>query len=611
MSNFPNFTLHGYQVISELGRNREGGRITWLATHLDTKKQVVLKQFCFAQAGSDWSAYNAYEREIQVLQGLNHPGIPRYLGGFDTPDGFCLIQEYKNALSLANNRSFEPEEIKKIAIEALEILVYLQNRIPPVIHRDLKPENILVDDRLNVYLIDFGFARIGSQEVSGSSVFRGTPGFIPPEQLRQPTEASDLYGLGATLICLLTGIKSTAIQDLTDNDEPYLIQFQERVPKLSLRFIQWLEKMVQPKLKARFVHAESALEALKPLYVIRIPEAHFDRTVIEFTATRLGKKIAQTITVSNPIPETILEGRWEVVPHPSDPPHTPDNHTWISFEPANFAHNEVECQVLVDTGKLLADKSYKRQILLHTNCTPETYYFNLELQTAPLPIVKQKLPYSSLNTLLVISGIVGFLGGNLPAILEALSELVGEAIGPPIGPMVSSSAYLRDLIWGISFGFLIGSLSKPILKSVVKNVIWFVIGWFIIYSVIVPIFIGISNGYVTSIIVRVIVKSMVRDTVLTTGCLFGSMIAYLSKKTARSLSGKKISKVLIFWLMLLTAGLGISLGGFLATGWLNQFVILALAGTSLPLAIMLVYPTLKRHRLIAQYRKSEQHLIKP
>jgi serine/threonine protein kinase len=221
MSNYPDFTSQGYRVVSELGRNREGGRITWLATQLDTNQQVVLKQFCFAQAGSNWSAYNAHQTEIQVLEVLNHPGIPRYLTAFNTSDGFALIQEYKNAPSLATKRSFQPEEIKEIAIKALEILVYLQNRIPPIIHRDLKPENILVDNQLNVYLIDFGFARIGSQEVAGSSVFKGTPGFIPPEQIHKPTEASDLYGLGATLICLLTGIKSTEIQNLTDDNDPF------------------------------------------------------------------------------------------------------------------------------------------------------------------------------------------------------------------------------------------------------------------------------------------------------------------------------------------------------------------------------------------------------
>ncbi|MCL6754490.1 protein kinase [Nostoc sp. CCCryo 231-06] len=184
---YPDFSEHGYQVLRELGRNREGGRITWLASKVDIEEHVVIKQFCFSQAGSSWSGFRACEKEIQFLQKLNHPGIPHYLSSFDRPDGFCLVQEYINAPSLAKTRSFAPEEIKQIAVKALEILVYLQNRIPPIIHRDIKPENILVDEQLNVYIIDFGFARVESEEVSASSVFRGTPGFIPPEQMFKPT----------------------------------------------------------------------------------------------------------------------------------------------------------------------------------------------------------------------------------------------------------------------------------------------------------------------------------------------------------------------------------------------------------------------------------------
>jgi serine/threonine protein kinase len=192
VSNYPGFSYQGYQIVEELGRNREGGRIAWLASENSTGKQVVLKQFCFAQIGSNWSAYNAYDREIQVLRSLNHRGIPRYLGAFETRDGFCMIQEYIKAPSLAVTREFKPEEVKKIGVSVLKILVYLQSLVPPIIHRDIKPENVLVDEQLNVYLIDFGFARIGSQEVFGSSVFKGTPGFLPPEQILHPTNASDL-----------------------------------------------------------------------------------------------------------------------------------------------------------------------------------------------------------------------------------------------------------------------------------------------------------------------------------------------------------------------------------------------------------------------------------
>lgn len=162
MGHLPDFSEYGYRLEKELGQNPAGGRVTYLATHLDSKQQVVIKQFQFARVGASWTDYDAYEREIQALKGLHHPGIPHYLDSIHTADGFCMVQEYKKAASLSIPRSFSPHDIRKIAVSVLEILIYLQNRVPPVIHRDIKPENILVDDhQLNVYLVDFGFARVG------------------------------------------------------------------------------------------------------------------------------------------------------------------------------------------------------------------------------------------------------------------------------------------------------------------------------------------------------------------------------------------------------------------------------------------------------------------
>ena len=194
----PDFSKYGFRIKAELGANRAGGRVTYLATHIKTRQRVVIKQFQFARSSADWVGYDALHQEGQVLKSLKHPGIPRYLGVFRTQDGLCMVQEYKRAKSLAESRSFSPDEIRQIAIACLEILVYLQSRIPPVIHRDLKPGNILVSRDLKVYLVDFGFARIGDGEVGVSSVVKGTLGFMPPEQIfnRQLTDASDLYGLG-------------------------------------------------------------------------------------------------------------------------------------------------------------------------------------------------------------------------------------------------------------------------------------------------------------------------------------------------------------------------------------------------------------------------------
>ncbi|MFM6733190.1 MAG: protein kinase domain-containing protein, partial [Microcystis panniformis] len=79
-------------------------------------------------------------------------------------------------------------------------------------------------------LIDFGFAKIGEGEATAlSSIALGTPGFMSPEQVNNLplTEATDLYGLGATLICLLCKIQSKDFVDIVDYN--LQIDFKTRV----------------------------------------------------------------------------------------------------------------------------------------------------------------------------------------------------------------------------------------------------------------------------------------------------------------------------------------------------------------------------------------------
>ncbi len=172
------------------------------------------------------------------------------------------MQEYKNAPSLAESGYLTPEDIQKIAVQCLEILVYLQQQQPPIIHRDIKPENILLSQDKKVYLVDFGLAKLGEGEIA-STVAKGTFGFMPPEQIhkRQLTKGTDLYSLGATIICLLTRTESINIGDLIDDNER--IQFKSKLPKSSYFFVKWLEKMVERKLEKRFHNAEIAFKALK------------------------------------------------------------------------------------------------------------------------------------------------------------------------------------------------------------------------------------------------------------------------------------------------------------------------------------------------------------
>ncbi|MEC4811972.1 MAG: serine/threonine-protein kinase [Scytonema sp. PMC 1069.18] len=265
---FPDFSEQGYSVERELGYNLGGGRVTYKAVDLQTQQSVVIKQFQFAKAGSSWSGYEALQQEIEILQQLKHPCIPRYLGSFETSNGFCLVQEYKDAVSLAQPRHWTTKSIQQIAIAVLEVLVYLQQQVPPVIHRDIKPENILVDERLNIYLVDFGLARIGGEDLTASSMVKGTLGFMPPEAMfgRSLTLASDLYSLGATLICLLTKTPSTRVGHLID--DTFRFNFKSLLPSHDSHLISWLEKMVASNPQHRYPNAANALSALKTINTI-------------------------------------------------------------------------------------------------------------------------------------------------------------------------------------------------------------------------------------------------------------------------------------------------------------------------------------------------------
>ena len=85
-----------------------------------------------------------------------------------------------------------------------------------VIHRDLKPENIMVASFGQVYVMDWGLARLSQSEpasgehgANGGPWAVGTPGYMAPEQARgnpdEMDERCDIFGLGAILYEIVCG----------------------------------------------------------------------------------------------------------------------------------------------------------------------------------------------------------------------------------------------------------------------------------------------------------------------------------------------------------------------------------------------------------------------
>jgi serine/threonine protein kinase len=257
-----------YQCDRRLGK--QAGRQTLLARDLKTQQQVVVKLLSFS-SDFNWEDLKLFEREVETLKSLSHPAIPRYLDSFeiDTPNrkGFALVQTYIEAKSLqeylSDGRTFSESEVKQLATALLDILAYLHQRHPPVIHRDIKPSNILLKNRSGnsvgeVYLVDFGAVQTLATQQGKTVTVVGTYGYMPPEQFGgRAVPASDLYGLGATLIALITKQHPA---DLPQKD--LQLEF-EQFTQLSPAFTNWLKWMTHPSLERRPASVQMAKEVLE------------------------------------------------------------------------------------------------------------------------------------------------------------------------------------------------------------------------------------------------------------------------------------------------------------------------------------------------------------
>lgn len=257
-----------YRIQSLLGR--QNGRRTFLALDLQTEHFVVLKLLLF-DPDFTWDDLKLFEREADVLKSLDLPTIPQYLDCFDVDTelgkGFMLVQTYIEAKSLQHwlnaGRTFSEDELISIAKSVLTILDYLHSHQPAVIHRDIKPSNILLNDRSGhssgqVYLVDFGSVQTAAAVEGSTITVVGTYGYMPPEQFGgQTTPASDLYALGATIICLSTGQHPSRLPHRN-----LQIIFADRV-NLTPHLIDWLKWMTAASKDSRLKSAPAALAALE------------------------------------------------------------------------------------------------------------------------------------------------------------------------------------------------------------------------------------------------------------------------------------------------------------------------------------------------------------
>jgi serine/threonine-protein kinase len=155
--------------------------------------------------------YDRFQREVQIGQKLDHPGVMKVFSDDDHSQLYMVMEWVDGRLLrqiLNDQKKFSPERAVKIALGIAEALDYIHSN--GVVHRDLKPENIMINGDDRIKLIDFGIAsNLGSRRLTFAkfSQTMGTPDYISPEQVKgkRGDGRSDIYALGVMLYEMLTG----------------------------------------------------------------------------------------------------------------------------------------------------------------------------------------------------------------------------------------------------------------------------------------------------------------------------------------------------------------------------------------------------------------------
>lgn len=221
----------GLRVVGEVGRGAMGEVL--LARDERLGRTVALKRLD-ARYVDDPGLVHRFLVEAQLTAQLDHPGIVPVHGirtDAGEPPAYSMKLVRGRTLKAFMTEAREAVEQGKVVPRALRLparlelfcqicepLAYAHAR--GVLHRDLKPDNIMVGAFGAVFVMDWGVARVrvGAEGAAGAVVATaggtlagdvvGTPAYMSPEQVRGESDIdirSDLYALGATMFCLLTG----------------------------------------------------------------------------------------------------------------------------------------------------------------------------------------------------------------------------------------------------------------------------------------------------------------------------------------------------------------------------------------------------------------------
>jgi hypothetical protein len=240
-----------FRMLRQLTEGQLGKLLVARDAELD--REVVIKEIHARHAGNA-DCEGRFERELKYAALLQHSGIVPIYGAGRHADGrrFYAMRYIKGEnlraaierLHQIHNPAEWLAQLRLLAVRFVamcQAIAFAHDR--GVLHRDVKPENVMLSDDGEAIVVDWGLAKlmespapgIGSEQTlmhSGPHApaltrmheVVGTPAYMSPEQaggeLDRLGPPTDIYSLGATLYCLLTG--QPPFVKVPTNSEPLL-----------------------------------------------------------------------------------------------------------------------------------------------------------------------------------------------------------------------------------------------------------------------------------------------------------------------------------------------------------------------------------------------------
>jgi serine/threonine-protein kinase len=270
--------LDDYVLLDKLG---EGGMgVVFKARHRLMRREVALK-LVHPERLARPQLRERFLREIHTFGQLSHPNIVTAFDAGQVGDRCFLVMELLDGMDLAKvvqtQGPLPIEAACGFARQAALGLAHAHQR--GVVHRDVKPSNLIRTQDEVIKILDLGLAHLCAEgegstvdPLTPAGIVMGTPDFIAPEQAVDAQRAdsrSDVYSLGCTLYCLLTGsvpfpggsAAGKMLRHQTDTPAP----LEERRPDVPASVAVIVRKLMARPPEERFQTAAEVADALASL----------------------------------------------------------------------------------------------------------------------------------------------------------------------------------------------------------------------------------------------------------------------------------------------------------------------------------------------------------